>query len=730
MSPLRILGSALGLLLLAAVAAAGPAPANAADAPLGSAARAASGDGLPATLTLDAVTPAIPLPHGTLLVSGRLHNDGSTPIPNPYVRLRISADPLDTRSQITDIAAGSDIREGTPLQTTRRDLGAVLAPGREEAFAITVAVDDLALGAFGVYVLSVEGREPHLPTGSRVGIARTFLPWMPAQTPPAQTPLPQTPSTQTPLTQTPLTQSPLVRTNVAWLWPLADVPHRNTAGVFVDDRLAASMAPDGRLGLLVGAAATAARVPVTWVVDPMLLDDAATMANGYQLGGPGRKPVAGSAGETAAGWLARLTRGLRPERIATLPFGAPDVVALTRRRYGADVAGAMAYGRTRAAEILGLSPVTDLAWPPDGYADAATLRTLAGAGARAVVLAGSSLPPSGDLSYTPTGRAATATGIDVLLTDSRLDALVASNPVTVEAFITARQRFLAETAMITAEAPNGVGGKPRTVLLAPPLRWSPSRPWAAELLAVTATAPWLTPTDVATLRATPAPDIARASLTYPSEARRQELRSPQLAAIGADRFAIENFLSVLSQPELVRPAYQHALWRLESAAWRGEGPRALAAAADLRVAIRTERARVHVLPAAVTLAARSGRIPVTITNDLDQSVTVGLSVQPNNRRLAVGRLPRLVIGPNHKQQLLIPATALANGLVLLEVQLRTPAGTAYGSPVVVRVSVAQYGTVGTYITVGAAVVLFGAAAVRIFRRLRGARRPPAARGPA
>src|SRR4029077_20576709 len=63
-----------------------------------------------------------------------------------------------------------------------------------------------------------------------------------------------------------------------------------------------------------------------------------------------------------------------------------------------------------------------------------------------------------------------------------------------------RQRFLAETAMIAAEAPDSV----RTIVVAPPDDWSPPEALAGDLLGETAAAPWLPPTP----RAAPAPRAA------------------------------------------------------------------------------------------------------------------------------------------------------------------------------------------------------------------------------
>ena len=75
-----------------------------------------------------------------------------------------------------------------------------------------------------------------------------------------------------------------------------------------------------------------------------------------------------------------------------------------------------------------------------------------------------------------------------------------------------------------------------------------------------------------------------------------------------------------------------------------------------------------------------------------------------------------------KVQVEVPATAIANGPVVIRTVLLTPGGDQYGQPVRLRVQVTQYGTVALGITAAAGAVLFAAAGYRLFRRARAARR--------
>ncbi len=60
-----------------------------------------------------------------------------------------------------------------------------------------------------------------------------------------------------------------------------------------------------------------------------------------------------------------------------------------------------------------------------------------------------------------------------------------------------KQLFLAQTAMIAAQAPH----LSRAIVIAPPRRWDPPKGLASALLGETSHAPWLTPISAGSLAA-------------------------------------------------------------------------------------------------------------------------------------------------------------------------------------------------------------------------------------
>ncbi len=158
-----------------------------------------------------------------------------------------------------------------------------LAAGQTANWTISVPVDRLNLPSsaadFGAYPLAVDARTTAGRTVASTRLPTTLL-WMP-------------------------TGAQFTPTQISWLVPLVDGIHRGNGDTFLDDQLATDLSPTGRLGRLLSLA-SAARVPITYAIDPALVDDATVMAGAAQLsagvtGVTGVAPpsdVAGSPGAT------------------------------------------------------------------------------------------------------------------------------------------------------------------------------------------------------------------------------------------------------------------------------------------------------------------------------------------------------------------------------------------------------------------------------------------------
>lgn len=641
-----------------------------------------------ATVRLSTLTPAIGTTGTTIRAAGSVAATGEERLRDVEVRLRLSRTRVNSRAELAAVAAGrAPSRDGVTV--VRERLPADLMPGQTAPFDLSLDPATVpTLGDFGVYVLNVEVVAGHRDGYGRVAIVRTFLPWVPKQT-------------------------EVKPTGFSVLWPLVAGPSRLADGSYADESLARQLAPTGRLGRLVSAGARLSqRLPLTWVVDPELLESARDMSGGYAALDRAGRRVEGRGQAVAAQWLAQVRSATAQGTVVTLPYGDPDLVALARGGMTADLVASRDRAAKVAADLLGHPVVDDIAWPADGLVDARTLSALRGMDVGAAILDANGVPPELDLPYTPSGRADLSTGQGImtgLLTDPGLTAILAArgDPVL------GAQRFLAETAMITAELPSV--GTERVIVVAPPRRWAPGQAQVDQLVDGMLGAPWLGPVSLSGLRAAAPPEIDRGPVAYPSRARRAELPPSYLAALRDLHTRIATFSSVLTDPEALVPPFDDAVFRLESSFWRGRQDRTNRLVAE-RSALTAKQAQVRVLPGSYTFGSKSGTIPLTIANGLPQEVIVDVRLTPRTPRLEIGDVAPVRIGPERKRQVEVPARAVANGVVIVDTSLRTPNGAAYSQPVQLRIRVTQYGTVALYITLAAAGVLFLTGILRLFRR--------------
>jgi hypothetical protein len=403
-----------------------------------------------------------------------------------------------------------------------------------------------------------------------------------------------------------------------------------------------------------------------------------------------------------------------------MPFADPDTAALVHQKMIAQFNTAYDQ-RSVAKDVLGRAPTESIGWPVDGVADQATINRLARQDD--VLLMNSTIlqPPAG-LTYTPDAttnvtasrKAKTALAYDATISDA-VSANTRSSP---DGTLLTEQRFLAETALMTMERTQS-----RTLVIAPDRRWNPAPGLAADLLRLSATAPWLQPTALSSLIIDR--PKARTLGAYPQSAQHRELDAGYLKGIKSIRAAAIDF-GMIFHP-VRTDVEQDGVLRATSSAWRG----ARKARNTFRTALAAQvgdltTKQVHVVLGnhpSRTLAGRTGTVPITVANDLPKdTVTVTLRVTSRSARLLIKPTEEtMTLPPKQKHPVLVQMQANGNGDTDVDVQLLTPG--AQGKPIgaVHTIRVHATGLVGTalLITGGALAIVFigvGARATRARRR--------------
>jgi Family of unknown function (DUF6049) len=646
-----------------------------------------------ARVAISTVTPPSPGPADTFVVVGRAVNAGSTPILGVSVRLRIDPLAITSRDALAE-AASDDIQDNpadADLSGVSIDSSVVtnvadsLAAGGSTAFRISLPAADLQLSDFGVYPLTIEVRSLGAD-GQRatVGAVRTFIVYR------GSTPV------------------PTVR--LSWLIPLQDRPLRDVNGRYDATgagTLADSLDSGGRLDTLLAAGAGE---PITWAVDPDLLEEAAGLAAGAPLSTGGTS----TPDDGAASWVAALKAA---KEVRALPYGDPDLTAQRRASLAGDLAAEVSTGTGTATRALGRTISPAPAWPVDGVTTPGTLTGIAGAGLSQVVLSGAAVRTPATETATPDALGAlSGTALQVITSDPTLTSLATTDPRQLGNNTLARLRLLAETAMVAAEKPSN----PRSVVIALPRDWAPQPGWARLLLTMDQVAPWIVPVDLTALTADPGAGPVRRLVPYPDGARANEVSADQLKVVRQTSSRLQRFTSILTNPDEYGPAYTAVLQRGESAGWRGDvsGGQAYVQAASDSLLLETRK--VQIQPRGeVTLSSRTGRVPLAVHNGLTQDVRVAVDLTATPAfRLRMGKEVVRTVPAGSTSSFEVPASTSTDGRILVAASLSTPGGETFGSPVSFQLRATGYGR-WAHAVASVLVVLLGLALiVRVIRRIR------------
>ncbi|WP_250448079.1 DUF6049 family protein, partial [Actinotalea sp. C106] len=404
-------------------------------------------DGLPISVTVDAVTPQVLTPGEDLRLRVTLDNLGDAAVVEPRVLVHLDPRSFISRSSLDRWrTAGPEDSLGTVVLQV--DLEEPLGAGASTSQTVTVPAASLGLrtsptawGARGVAVQVVDVDDAARRTQ---GVARTFALWFPLEE--------------------------VTATRVSVLVPVVGpAPDQSEEGWTAElDELTG---PEGRLTAMLEA--TGEHRHVTWAVDPWLVDAAsgALSGTGAEEPTPGEEegtadpdqdgststaapedpedpedpaaegtesgdgepadpddPDAGDEGggdvpsTTAEAWAATLVEDTTNRDVQLLPYTDLDLAALAHTQDEDLLDMGVARSQIRAVD----GPLPDgaalsLAWPLEEAPDLATAALVADRGA--LVVGPGTLPSPAVLTYTPTGRTTVTTAngdAAVLVPDERL----------------------------------------------------------------------------------------------------------------------------------------------------------------------------------------------------------------------------------------------------------------------------------------------------------------------
>lgn len=657
-TPVRLVVLLLAVLLLTILGSVGsPRPAYAVDEPV------------PVDVRLEGLDPAMPARSDTVTLRGTARNTSDRPIAAAQVVLwRHGAgmvDLLDLREvtgQDPHRVQGTQLWIDGAYQRLTTDEADTWAPGETRPFQVSAPVDSFgfarASGAFLIGVQVVGRIDGGLTT---VGQARVLLPLGP------------TDAAATGGTNT-----------IASAVLLSSQPSMTEPGVFVDDHLAAEVAPDGRLSTLIR---SAERNRVSWLVDPSLLDELSVMAESYVVRTPdGDRPGTGQ--EAAAAWLGAYAR-LDQARGYRLPYAIPDVTMLER----AQLRGVVQRSVIASQRTPGVAELPLISYAAGGVMGDEAV-ALAEADDPAAILASTADVPGALLAPVMTAP---------IINFSPATTAGGPGPDPSHSTIQTRQRMLAES-FLTAHTESGA-----TTVRVVTSGEAAEADEAAE-------APWLRRTTIAELLGQ-RPLSWNGSLSYGDAQRAAELTEPQVDALRAIVQAYRSFTEMLVDEEATSRTTDAAMARTASSWWRSDRPGFDRFATPQSAAAQrlwSGQAVELTGQRSVIMSGQSGSFPMTVTNHLDQSIRVTLtfeSFQP--QRLAIPPMRDIIVPANQGVTVNVQPNAVGNGPVRISAQVTTPGGTPVSKRVWMTVEATNFGRVGWIIVIASGIVLVATTALRI-----------------
>ncbi|HEX6454050.1 MAG TPA: DUF6049 family protein [Trebonia sp.] len=620
-------------------------------------------------------------PGEQITVHGTVTNNTGSPVSGLQVAIQTESTAVfSDRSSMETYTAGGAVSSLylaiTPVGTPYT-LPGTLHSGTTRSWSVSFPASEAGYTQFGVYPLAAVLYNSAL---APIRTDRTLLPYWPG-------------SGANPM-------------RAAWLWPLVDQPKQGPCPqTLADNTLATSLAPSGRLGgLLSTGLKWAGQAKLTWAVDPALLSDAQTMATPYKVGG--NAGCTGTTGEPASKaaqtWLSTLKTDAAGEPMFVTPYADADVSALANAGMTANVQSAYTLGDQVAHESLerpfgqngggtGDGGAPSAAWLAGGTTDNGVLTTLAKTGGINTVVFGTDAYPSATSAVGSTTTGA-GTSMRVLLADSQLMSLLGTSngQSSAGAQFATEQDFLAETAMIVAELPFG---KDRSVVIAPPRRWSPSAAEADTLLSESVNAPWLRPTQLKDLASAPGDPQKLPSGQRDSA----ELGNSYMNLVRFVGGSLRTYQDLLAQPDSgTTQSLREALTATTSTAWRGSGNGAgTATLLNLSNFVRDAEQKVEIIGGKKwLLAGASGDVAVSVQNGMSQPVQVRVQVSdPDVSQLSIGKFGDLItIAAGGTGTVKVPVHSSGIETTTMQLQLVTRNGSPLSTPSQpLTVQVTRYG---------------------------------------
>jgi hypothetical protein len=621
-------------------------------------------------------------------MAGTVTNNDDHAWADAQAYLVIPAAPFTTRTQVDEaIDTGSAYTGERVVDLKSIDELGDLAPGATTRFEVRVPHKRLGItGADGIYPVGVQilGTDTD---GTRdtaaIGRATTFLPLVSGRRPEA--------------------------VSAGLVWPFVMPDRRKADGNYADPKaLLTLVSTGGRLRNQLDLASATRASATTVIVDPALLVGLDDVSQGRHL--PDGVTVSKAERQSAERFLRDLVGLSRRDAAWVLGYDRPDILGITQSTSAGQLTEVLDQATSATLARFQLSG-RKVAWPTQDGVTAPLLSAVRGTGEKPVLVPPEALPGwerrDGSLVQYPA-----RSGPMPLLVNDALDTGVPGQTTTV----TLRQRMLSEAALASLQGRADPASRADAVAIIDP-RWNPGQVSGSTPLDEVFDAPYVNGLSLEDMMNTP---LTRYEGTVPRTAKAAPIGAGQIAA-AADAATTSDLIGRII-PDSTDVEAQHArdIAEVLGVRWRERRPEGLAAARAAAARLNRDLAGITIEgPDAVTLSSSEGSFPVTISNDTDHPVRIGVEIDSSNPSLSVPDSEPVAVGAGERHTLTVAVDMSRQSSATLTARIVTPDGESFGSPAVFNVRSSRVGA-ALWVAIGLAAAFV---VVALARRFRGQAKP-------
>jgi hypothetical protein len=489
-------------------------------------------------------------------------------------------------------------------------------------------------------------------------------------------------------------ESAVTPVGISLLWPVASKIKTDYEGALNNEQLPESMIGTGRLANILRAGQGN---EVNWVLDPALVEFLSKSGEGYSVKNNSGEISDGQYVDEVNLFFNSLQFSASANQTWVTPFAGSDIAALVRGEADSAFEQVLSIAKPLVERELATTIEGTITLAPFGAIPADVIASSYSQVPLIALVNDSKYSPIAGTLFTPSGFAEVNTEQGrkrILLNDSLLSGVFDAVVETAEETVFFRQQLLSDTFLLA----NQVDDTERIIVVSPDVFWEPT-PFSALVIAQTLTrAPWVRPILLSEVVSREIPNVLRNPYEYSAIDAAQELPVEHIQNIKKAQGLLADLAAIFTNQEPV-DTYAKSILQASSTSFRANRREREAYLDSIIESLNLSKTKVQILAqGSVVLPGDEGSIPITISNDLDQSILLKLSATSNPEiRFVAEDLGLIEVEPGAKKGVTLVGKVIGSGDVEVALQLLTPEDKPFGEPVLISVRSAAYSQVATWV---------------------------------